>query len=63
VFGTIREWEAWTGMHFLTSGQYVVPGALVPVEIDRDHDAGAYCEPNVWIHHRINREAVQDLGT
>jgi hypothetical protein len=61
VLGTVREWEAWTGMRFLTSGKYVVPGALVPVEIDLAHDAGAYCEPNVWMHHPMNRDAAQDV--
>lgn len=54
VFGTVREWETWTGMRFLTSGIYVVPGALVPVEIDLAHDTGAYVEPNVWMHHPMD---------
>ena len=30
---------------------YVVPGALVPVEIDRERDEGLYVEPNVWMVH------------
>jgi hypothetical protein len=30
---------------------YVVPGALVPVEIDRERDEGHYLEPNVWMVH------------
>ncbi len=28
-----------------------VPGALVPVEIDREADQGVYIEPNVWTVH------------
>jgi hypothetical protein len=40
-------------MRFPDSGPYVVPGALVPVEIDRDRDQGRYVEPNVWVRHRI----------
>jgi hypothetical protein len=33
------------------SGTYVVPGALVPIEIDRERDEGVYVEPNVWMVH------------
>jgi hypothetical protein len=28
-----------------------VPGALVPVRIDRERDVGTYVEPNVWMRH------------
>jgi GNAT superfamily N-acetyltransferase len=51
VDGTVAEWERWAGMAFPESGAYVVPGALVPVEIDRERDAGRYVEPNVWVRH------------
>ncbi|HEV3399102.1 MAG TPA: GNAT family N-acetyltransferase, partial [Actinomycetes bacterium] len=53
IAGTVAEWEEWTGMRFPDSGPYVVPGALVPVEIDRDADQGRYVEPNVWVRHRV----------
>jgi hypothetical protein len=53
VTGTVAEWEAWTEMRFPDSGAYVVPGALVPVDIDRDGDQGRYVEPNVWVRHRL----------
>jgi hypothetical protein len=53
IRGTVAEWEEWTGMRFPDSGSYVVPGALVPVEIDRDRDQGRYVEPNVWVRHRL----------
>ena len=33
------------------SGVYVVSGALVPIEIDRERDEGVYVEPNVWMVH------------
>ena len=49
--GTIAQWEEWTGMVFPDSGTYVVPGALVPVQIDRERDEGLYVEPNVWMVH------------
>ncbi len=40
-------------MRFPESGQYIVPGALVPVEIDRENDTGRYVEPNVWMKHSL----------
>jgi GNAT superfamily N-acetyltransferase len=49
--GTVTEFEEWCGLAFPESGSYVVPGALVPVEIDRDNDRGVYREPNVWMRH------------
>jgi GNAT superfamily N-acetyltransferase len=51
VPGTIAEWEEWAGMAFPETGSYVVPGALVPVEVDRERDQGLYVEPNVWMVH------------
>ena len=49
--GTVAQWEEWTELAFPDSGSYVVPGALVPVEIDRERDQGLYLEPNVWMVH------------
>jgi len=54
ITGTIAEWEQWAGMAFPESGAYVVPGALVPVEIDRAADLGVYVEPNVWVVHNLS---------
>jgi hypothetical protein len=51
VEGSVPEWESWTGMAFPASGAYVLPGALVPIEIDRERDRGSYVEPNVWVLH------------
>jgi GNAT superfamily N-acetyltransferase len=51
VAGTVAEWEQWTEMAFPETGSYVVPGALVPVQIDRERDEGLYLEPNVWMVH------------
>lgn len=51
--GTVSEWESWTGLPFPESGHYVIPDALVPIEIDREHDRGLYVEPNVWMRHRL----------
>ncbi len=51
IAGTIEEWEDWTSMRFPESGDYVVPGALQPVRIDRDRNEGRYEDPNVWMRH------------
>lgn len=52
IEGTVAEWEAWTGLAFPESGEYVVEGALVPVQIDRESGRGRYSEPHVWLQHR-----------
>ena len=51
--GTLVQWEKWAGMRFPESGDYVVPGALAPVQIDVEKGAGIYVEPNVWMRHEI----------
>jgi GNAT superfamily N-acetyltransferase len=50
---SVADWEEWTGMVFPDTGTYVVPGALVPVEVDRERDEGLYVEPNVWMVHSV----------
>jgi GNAT superfamily N-acetyltransferase len=54
IAGTVAEWEDWTAMRFPDSGEYVVPGALQPVRIDRDRDEGRYEDPNVWMRHGLD---------
>ena len=51
ITGTVGEWEAWTGMSFPETGDYVFPEGLAPVSIDRQTDRGSYWEPNVWMVH------------
>jgi GNAT superfamily N-acetyltransferase len=53
VSGTVAEWEEWTGMAFPESGEYVIPGGLATLAIDRERDAGRYAEPNVWMVHDV----------
>lgn len=53
ISGTVAEWEHWTGMSLPETGSYVVPGALVPVEVDREKDLGQYVEPACWVGHRV----------
>jgi len=49
ISGSAAEWESWTGMPFPEDGDYVVPGALVPVRFE--DGVGRYVEPNVWMRH------------
>lgn len=53
VTGTVRDWERWGGLPLPASGRYVVPGALVPVVVDRVADTASYVEPNVWVRHDL----------
>lgn len=55
ISGTVQDWQDWTQMRFPSSGHYIVPSALVPVEIDLERDEGVYIEPNVWMQHDLNR--------
>lgn len=54
IGGTVAEWESWTGMRFPETGDYVFPGGLTTVRIDRDTGTGEYWEPNVWIIHPVS---------
>ena len=53
IAGSVSQWEEWTGLRFPDSGDYVVPGALQPVRIDRDRNEGRYEDPNVWMTHSV----------
>ena len=52
IEGTVAQWEAWTGMLFPASGDYVVPDALNLVHVDRESDRATYREENLWVQHR-----------
>lgn len=56
VPGTVAQWEAWAGLRFPESGDYIVPGALVPVQVDVERDCAVYVEPNVWMLHQVSAE-------
>ena len=51
VRSDLSNWSKWTNMDFPESGQYVVPGALSTVEVDKDLNIAVYREPNVWMLH------------
>lgn len=53
IRGTLAEWEEWTDLKFPQSGQYIIPEALIPIEVSAEEDRGIYVEPNVWMAHRI----------
>lgn len=53
VEARVADWERWAEMQLPESGAYVIPGALVPVEVDREADRAVYVEPNLWIRHRV----------
>lgn len=51
--GPVARWREWTGLPFDTSGPVIVPEALVPIHCDLAQDYAVYCEPCIWIHHRL----------
>ena len=53
VTGSVAQWSGWTGMDFPRTGAYIVPGALVPVAIDRERDRGRYAEPHPWMRYGL----------
>jgi GNAT superfamily N-acetyltransferase len=53
MVGSLAQWRAWTGLPFDQSGDVIVPGALVPVHCDVEHDHAVYVEPNVWVEHDL----------
>ena len=53
IGGTVREWEAWTGLPLPESGDYVFPQGLALLHVDREADLGSYFEPNVWVRHSV----------
>src|SRR5262249_28208056 len=53
ITGTVEEWETWVEMDLPEGGEYVFPGGLATVAIDREADLGSYWEPNVWMHHSL----------
>jgi hypothetical protein len=51
ITGTVEEWEEWTALSLQQSGQFVVSGALNPVEVNIEKNEVLYIEPNVWVVH------------
>jgi GNAT superfamily N-acetyltransferase len=53
IAGSTAQWREWTGLPFDTTGPVIVPEALAPVYCDVEQDFAVYCEPCVWVHHRL----------
>jgi hypothetical protein len=51
IEGSVADWESWADMVFPVTREYVVPGALNLVLIDRERDRGVYVEENLWVQH------------
>lgn len=49
--GTVKQWEAWTGLTMQSSGLYIHPDAQSPIKIDMEQDLGIYEEPHIWIKY------------
>lgn len=58
IKGTLEQWNQWTGIAFTAGGPHVVPGALVPVQVDVEKATAAYSEPNVWLCHCLVGERI-----
>ncbi|MDC9613368.1 GNAT family N-acetyltransferase [Xenorhabdus khoisanae] len=53
IYGTVEQWQEWTGMKFPQSGEYIIPGGLVPLVVDAEKQMAYYIEPNLWVFHRL----------
>jgi GNAT superfamily N-acetyltransferase len=53
VTGTLEQWRSWADLPFNTTGEVVVPGALVPVYASQLQNQAVYVEPNVWVQHKL----------
>jgi hypothetical protein len=49
-------------MAFPESGDYVFPGGISPLAIDREADRGTYLEPNVWMIHDLSSVRNYEVG-
>ena len=47
-----------SGWRFRNRGDYVFPGGLSPLAVDRAADRATYLEPNVWMIHDVS--AIQN---
>jgi GNAT superfamily N-acetyltransferase len=53
ISGRVEEWEAWTGLAYPESADYVFPDGLATVHIDLETGQGTYWEPNIWLRHHV----------
>ncbi len=53
IKGSVKDWEEWTGLKMLGSGEFIIEGALNPVNINIDKNIGEYADPCIWIKYNI----------
>ncbi|PTM58209.1 GNAT family N-acetyltransferase [Desmospora activa] len=51
--GPLKQWEDWTDLKFPQSGNYTLPGALQPIQVEIEKDVVTYEDPNVWMQHHL----------
>ncbi|WP_237386010.1 GNAT family N-acetyltransferase [Xenorhabdus sp. Sc-CR9] len=54
IYGTLEQWQEWAGMKFPQSGEYIIPGGLVPLVVDAEKQTAYYIEPNLWVFHSLD---------
>ena len=54
ITASVGDWEERVGMAFPETGEYVFPGGLATLAVDRELDVGRYWEPNVWMRHDVS---------
>jgi hypothetical protein len=54
ITASVGDWEERVGMSFPDTGEYVFPGGLATLAVDRERDVGRYWEPNVWMRHDVS---------
>jgi hypothetical protein len=52
--GTVSQWEGWLDLPLPSSGEYVGPGLLAPLHVDKEADEAVCMEPNVWMQHPLS---------
>lgn len=48
---TVDHWEKCLDLPLLSSGAYIFPGGLVPLQVNLDTNEAIYIEPNVWVSY------------
>ncbi len=54
IDATLDKWQEWLGMKLPESGQYIIPGGLVPLVVDIQQQMAYYIEPNLWMFHSLH---------
>jgi len=54
IYGDLGFWNELIDQPITKSGQYIVEGALNPVDIDVNKDYGEYYEDNIWISYPVD---------